>query len=115
MAFLLDPNITSTDIYTTLSSLWIEHDQVTVQWEQSDLPGLPTGVATLYESIMRSHESDMPMSTVLDSLMLLDIVTGNTPSADETLNISQAVPAVRTPPLRATSTTVIQDAESAIS
>lgn len=53
MGFLLDPNITSADIYTTLSHLWIEHDQITVQWEETDLYILPKEVSTSYASIMR--------------------------------------------------------------
>jgi hypothetical protein len=52
MAFLLDPNITTTDVYTTLSNITIQHDQLTVQWEESDLPVLPTTVALQYASIM---------------------------------------------------------------
>ncbi|KAI1122356.1 hypothetical protein F5Y10DRAFT_254177 [Nemania abortiva] len=53
MAFLLDPNISTADIYTTLPpELWIEHDQVTVQWEPSDLELFPVGVASQYEIMM---------------------------------------------------------------
>ncbi|KAK8111381.1 uncharacterized protein PG998_007838 [Apiospora kogelbergensis] len=52
MPFLLDPNISTTDIYTTLSNLWIEHDQLTVQWEEKDLALFPSTVATHYASIM---------------------------------------------------------------
>ncbi|CAJ2505803.1 Uu.00g131970.m01.CDS01 [Anthostomella pinea] len=53
MAFLLIPNISTADIYTTLSTnLWIEHDQLTVQWEQSDLRAFPREVATHYASMM---------------------------------------------------------------
>ncbi|KAI2609637.1 uncharacterized protein GGS25DRAFT_520440 [Hypoxylon fragiforme] len=52
MAFLLLPNITTTDIYTTLSSMWIEHDQMTVVWEETDLRVLPKEVATNYAAIM---------------------------------------------------------------
>ncbi|KAI1486526.1 hypothetical protein F5X96DRAFT_673589 [Biscogniauxia mediterranea] len=54
MAFLLDPNISTADIYTTLStsSLMLEHDQMTVQWERTDLPNLPSEVAESYASMM---------------------------------------------------------------
>ncbi|KAI1141251.1 hypothetical protein F5Y05DRAFT_255673 [Hypoxylon sp. FL0543] len=52
MRFLLLPNITTADIYTTLSDLWIEHDQITVAWQESDLKLLPREVATRYASIM---------------------------------------------------------------
>ncbi|KAI0871726.1 hypothetical protein GGS24DRAFT_491989 [Hypoxylon argillaceum] len=53
MAFLLDPNISTTDVYTTLPpELWIEHDQLTVQWEPSDLALFPLGVASQYELMM---------------------------------------------------------------
>lgn len=60
MRFLLDPNISTTDIYTTLSNIWIEHDQITVIWEKSDLSMLPSDVAVQYASIMRT---DAPTST----------------------------------------------------
>ncbi|KAK8136485.1 hypothetical protein PG984_004425 [Apiospora sp. TS-2023a] len=52
MAFLLDPNISTADIYTTLSDVSIEHDQVTVQWEEKDLALFPSSVAAHYASIM---------------------------------------------------------------
>ena len=52
MPFLLDPNISTADIYTTLSDVWIEHDQVTVQWEEKDLALFPSSVAAHYASIM---------------------------------------------------------------
>ncbi|KAI1163379.1 hypothetical protein F5B18DRAFT_651713 [Nemania serpens] len=53
MAFLLDPNISTADVYTTLPpELWIEHDQVTVQWEPSDLELLPVSVASQYALVM---------------------------------------------------------------
>ncbi|KAI4604394.1 hypothetical protein KJ359_000532 [Pestalotiopsis sp. 9143b] len=52
MAFLLDPNISTTDVYTTLSSIYIEHDQLAVLWEETDLPAFPTEVAAQYASIM---------------------------------------------------------------
>ncbi|KAI0592938.1 hypothetical protein F4775DRAFT_580142 [Biscogniauxia sp. FL1348] len=54
MAFLLEPNISTADIYTTLStrSLMLEHDQMTVQWESTDLPKFPSEVAKSYASMM---------------------------------------------------------------
>ncbi|KAI0386450.1 hypothetical protein F5Y04DRAFT_244085 [Hypomontagnella monticulosa] len=52
MAFLLAANISTTDIYTTLSNLWIEHDQMTVAWQETDLKNIPKEVATGYASIM---------------------------------------------------------------
>lgn len=52
MAFLLEPNISTADVYTTLSRLSILHDQVTVQWEPSDLAAFPTAVAARYASMM---------------------------------------------------------------
>ncbi|KAH9907185.1 hypothetical protein F4778DRAFT_526194 [Xylariomycetidae sp. FL2044] len=54
-AFLLIPNISTTDIYTTLSTnlpKFIEHDQLTVQWEEADLQNFPPEVATHYASLM---------------------------------------------------------------
>ncbi|KAF3015875.1 hypothetical protein E8E14_008710 [Neopestalotiopsis sp. 37M] len=52
MGFLLDPNISTADVYTTLSNLNIEHDQLAVLWEESDLAALPSGVVAQYASIM---------------------------------------------------------------
>jgi hypothetical protein len=60
MTFLLDPNISTTDVYTTLAPpvasaselLWVVHDQITVQWEQSDLQLFPEDVASQYACIM---------------------------------------------------------------
>ncbi|KAI0390349.1 hypothetical protein F5Y17DRAFT_70406 [Xylariaceae sp. FL0594] len=60
MTFLLDPNISTTDIYTTLTPpaaptsepLWIVHDQITVQWQKSDLKLFPEEVASQYARIM---------------------------------------------------------------
>ncbi|KAI1088102.1 hypothetical protein F5B19DRAFT_472740 [Rostrohypoxylon terebratum] len=52
MAFLLLPNISTADIYTTLSNMWIGHDQITIGWQETDLKILPAEVATNYASIM---------------------------------------------------------------
>ncbi|KAI1288636.1 hypothetical protein F5Y03DRAFT_86836 [Xylaria venustula] len=53
MAFLLDPNISTADVYTTLApELYIEHDQVTVQWEPTDLKHFPVDVASQYRIMM---------------------------------------------------------------
>ncbi|KAI0184961.1 hypothetical protein EV127DRAFT_503937 [Xylaria flabelliformis] len=53
MAFLLDPNISTADVYTTLPpKLWIEHDQMTVQWEPTDLELFPVAVASQYARLM---------------------------------------------------------------
>ncbi|KAI0466571.1 hypothetical protein F4859DRAFT_497231 [Xylaria cf. heliscus] len=53
MAFLLDPNITTADIYTTLPpELRIEHDQVTVQWEPTGLALFPIVVSSQYARLM---------------------------------------------------------------
>ncbi|KAI0453809.1 hypothetical protein F5B21DRAFT_525461 [Xylaria acuta] len=53
MAFLLDPDISTADVYTTLPpELWIEHDQMTVQWEPTDLELFPVVVASQYARLM---------------------------------------------------------------
>ncbi|KAI4860052.1 hypothetical protein F4820DRAFT_128205 [Hypoxylon rubiginosum] len=52
MAFLLEANVSTTDIYTTLSDLWIEHDQMTVAWQETDMEVLPKKVSLQYGSIM---------------------------------------------------------------
>lgn len=51
MAFLLLPNISTADIYTTLSNMR-RHDQITIGWQETDLKILPAEVATNYASIM---------------------------------------------------------------
>lgn len=64
MAFLLDPNISTDDIYTTLPpELWIEHDQITVQWEPTDLDLLPVAVASQYAHLMDVMDITTPPST----------------------------------------------------
>ncbi|KXJ88632.1 hypothetical protein Micbo1qcDRAFT_178017 [Microdochium bolleyi] len=53
ISLLVIPNITTTDIYTTLPDVRsIQHDQVTVFWEQSDLSLFPRQAAAEYASIM---------------------------------------------------------------
>ncbi|KAI0416325.1 hypothetical protein F5X98DRAFT_375896 [Xylaria grammica] len=53
MAFLLDPNVSTADVYTTLApEIWIEHDQVTVEWQPSDLSLFPVNVASQYKLMM---------------------------------------------------------------
>ncbi|KAI1810856.1 hypothetical protein GGS20DRAFT_589134 [Poronia punctata] len=65
MSFLLDPNISTTDLYTTIAPpepptppLWIEHDQITVQWERGDLDLFPEAIASQYSKIMGIADSD---------------------------------------------------------
>ncbi|KAI1338867.1 hypothetical protein F5Y15DRAFT_416630 [Xylariaceae sp. FL0016] len=77
MVFLLIPNISTADVYTTLStSLSIQHDMLTVQWEQSDLNVFPREVATHYASMMgimlsspapTADQSALPTSSAIDS------------------------------------------------
>lgn len=55
MSFLIDPDVSTADIYTTLppnQQLYVEHDQVTVQWEASDLALFPEHVASAYAVMM---------------------------------------------------------------
>ncbi|OTA62235.1 hypothetical protein K449DRAFT_433891 [Hypoxylon sp. EC38] len=52
MGFLLLPNITTADIYTIMSNMWVEHDQITVAWQETDLDLFPEEVAAKYASIM---------------------------------------------------------------
>ncbi|RYP25012.1 hypothetical protein DL765_000240 [Monosporascus sp. GIB2] len=78
MSFLLDPNISTADVYTVLSDLWIEHDQMTVLWESSDLCVLPKEVASQYADIMqgtpgpptatRLEPTDMPSTVAREAL-----------------------------------------------
>lgn len=52
MAFVLQANISTADVYTTLSDLWIEHDQMTVAWQETDLNDLPPEIRSQYGAIM---------------------------------------------------------------
>ncbi|KAI8945934.1 hypothetical protein F4801DRAFT_597191 [Xylaria longipes] len=53
MAFLIDPDISTADVYTTLPpELWIEHDQIMVRWEPTDLGLFPVDVASQYTRLM---------------------------------------------------------------
>ncbi|KAI1263233.1 hypothetical protein F5Y18DRAFT_395076 [Xylariaceae sp. FL1019] len=87
MAFLLDPNISTADIYTTLPpNLWIEHDQLTVQWGQSDLKIFPMDVANRYASIMG-------IALPSDSVTTTDTESGPTSGMSSTIVAStSAVP-----------------------
>ncbi|KAI0906038.1 hypothetical protein F4823DRAFT_631951 [Ustulina deusta] len=73
MPFLLDPEISTADVYTTLApELWIEHDQVTVQWEPSDLKLFPVGVASQYKLMMgitAQPSTDNAVSPTAESVM----------------------------------------------
>ncbi|KAI1366878.1 hypothetical protein F5Y08DRAFT_300320 [Xylaria arbuscula] len=70
MAFLVDPDISTADVYTTLApELSIVHDQITVQWEHSDLGQFPVNVASQYKFMMgvavqaNTAEETVPSST----------------------------------------------------
>lgn len=55
MSFLIDPDVSTADVYTTLppdQQIYIEHDQLTVQWEASDLELFPEHVASTYAAMM---------------------------------------------------------------
>ncbi|KAJ1328240.1 hypothetical protein MN608_07576 [Microdochium nivale] len=53
LTLLVIPNITTADIYTTLPGVRsIQHDQVTVLWEQDDLSLFPRPIAAEYASMM---------------------------------------------------------------
>ncbi|KAI2607954.1 hypothetical protein GGR54DRAFT_389609 [Hypoxylon sp. NC1633] len=75
MAFFLLHNIKTTDIYTTLSNLWIEHDEITVAWEETDLKQFPKEIATYYANIM-----GITLTTTVDSLTIT--TTASTASTD---------------------------------
>ncbi|KAI1424643.1 hypothetical protein F5Y12DRAFT_432032 [Xylaria sp. FL1777] len=91
MAFLLDPDISTADIYTTLApELWIEHDQVIVQWEPSDLELLPVGVASQYRLMMGitvQPSAVNPSSETIDSVATSMITSSLTltPASDTLL------------------------------
>ncbi|KAI1211231.1 uncharacterized protein F4807DRAFT_466556 [Annulohypoxylon truncatum] len=94
MAFLLLPNISTADIYTTLSNMWIGHDQITIGWQETDLKLLPKEVATNYASIMgiplatttRESESSVTTHTTYStsektSSTIVTTSTSTTPTA----------------------------------
>ncbi|XDG05659.1 hypothetical protein ABKA04_005274 [Annulohypoxylon sp. FPYF3050] len=93
MAFLLLPNISTADIYTTLSNMWIGHDQITIGWQETDLKILPAEVATNYASIMgislasttRESSSFIPTHTTYSasektSSTIVSMTTSTTPT-----------------------------------
>ncbi|KAI1801362.1 hypothetical protein F4811DRAFT_564084 [Daldinia bambusicola] len=89
MAFLLLPNISTTDIYTTLSDMWIEHGQIGIEWQEGDLENFPKDIITDYESIMgirlgttTTVESSTPTTTTPSSGgRTSNIVAMSTPSS----------------------------------
>ena len=89
---LLIPAITTTDIYTTLPGVKsIQHDQVTVLWEETDLSVLPRQVAGQYASMMGL--TGVPALTV-------DIAATNPPTTSaDTPSPSPSIGPSSTPPL----------------
>ncbi|KAH8666447.1 hypothetical protein BX600DRAFT_461794 [Xylariales sp. PMI_506] len=83
MAFLIDPSISTADVYTTLSNLWIEHDQITVQWEESDLVLFPSNVALQYASIMGVQAPPISSNPVESSSPSQQASPSATPQAPE--------------------------------
>lgn len=106
MAFLLIPNISTTDIYTTLPPpLWIEHEQISVQWEQGDLKLFPADVASHYAFIMGITDSPLTStaSTATTSILATPAATptpltsGATSSSGATsTSAATSVPSVTT-------------------
>ncbi|KAH9990075.1 hypothetical protein F4779DRAFT_637978 [Xylariaceae sp. FL0662B] len=97
MAFLLDPNISTADIYTTLSSssgLWIEHDQMTIQWEETDLRIFPMQIASHYASIMGVAFTGAPVETTASTTSSAATSSASVPGT----NSNPTVPPSATPP-----------------
>ncbi|KAF2971637.1 hypothetical protein GQX73_g2037 [Xylaria multiplex] len=89
MAFLLDPDVSTADVYTTLTpTLWIEHDQVTVQWEKGDLEFFPVEIASQYKLMMG---------------ITAPPATGDAASETTELTTSATIPIRTTAPVLATS------------
>lgn len=93
MALLLDPNITTTDVYTTLSELYVEHDQLAVLWEEADLSMLPTDIATKYASLMGIHVPPPSSTTDLTTISSQPPITFITPHTSS----MPTLPATETP------------------
>ncbi|KAI1763906.1 hypothetical protein GGR53DRAFT_466902 [Hypoxylon sp. FL1150] len=87
MRFVLQANVSTTDIYTTLSDLWIEHDQMTVAWQASDLTYLPPEIRSQYREIM-----GLPATTPTESS-----VTSQSARAALTSTIATATPTIELP------------------
>ncbi|KAI0851145.1 hypothetical protein F5Y00DRAFT_230439, partial [Daldinia vernicosa] len=102
MAFLLLPNITTTDIYTTLSDMWIEHEQMTVEWQETDLKNFPQEIITDYKSIM-----GITLATITDksstSTVTTHSVSGRTSSTVATSTSTTTVPILTVIPIDDTS------------
>ncbi|KAK6080599.1 hypothetical protein SCUP234_05145 [Seiridium cupressi] len=96
MGFLLDPNISTADIYTTMSNLYVEHDQMMVLWEETDLPILPASVAAQYASIMGvatpTPSSTTQMNTTLSMQSPGALVTPQPTPAISSLEIGEDGP-----------------------
>ncbi|KAI0191871.1 hypothetical protein F4808DRAFT_443523 [Astrocystis sublimbata] len=109
MAFLVMPDITTADVYTTLAAapeLWIEHDQMTVQWEASDLEHLPSEVVSQYQGIMRITDAPLPSSST--ALSTTDTTTDTSSSKSETTSTGATpAPGVETMKTTETHLTVI--------
>ncbi|KAI3324056.1 hypothetical protein HD806DRAFT_534376 [Xylariaceae sp. AK1471] len=111
MAFLLDPNVSTTDIYTTLPpELWIEHDQVTVQWEKSDLELFPVDVASQYARIMgiTTPPSTNSVATEITSMLVTPVATSTTSLPLVTTTPGPQPPSQRSSSLHLTSESQLQ-------
>ncbi|KAI0887794.1 uncharacterized protein GGS22DRAFT_89202 [Annulohypoxylon maeteangense] len=108
MAFLLQPNISTADIYTTLSNMWIGHDQITIAWQETDLELLPKEVATKYASIMGIALTTTTRESDSGSFVL----THTTYSASEKTSSTIVTTTTSTTPTTTISVTPITDTTS---
>ncbi|KAI1175637.1 hypothetical protein F4777DRAFT_319547 [Nemania sp. FL0916] len=96
MAFLLDPNISTADVYTTLPpELFIEHDQLTVVWEPTDLEHFPIGVASQYAVLMGITALPSATSNTASEAAVVAVSSVTTPTITSISSTTKVVWATR--------------------
>ncbi|OTB10770.1 hypothetical protein K445DRAFT_237991 [Daldinia sp. EC12] len=105
MAFLLLPNITTTDIYTTLSNMWIEHGQIDVEWQETDLKNFPKDIITDYESIMGIALSTTATEESSISTTTTHSVSARTSATVAIVTMGSTAPGLTVIPIEPTDTT----------
>lgn len=113
---LLIPAITTTDVYTTLPGVKsIQHDQITVLWEETDLSILPRQVAGQYASMMGL--TGVPALTVDIAASNPAMTSADSPSPAPSTGPSLTPPlppATTSPPSPGISTSTDDEASSSI-
>ncbi|KAH7028182.1 uncharacterized protein B0I36DRAFT_328767, partial [Microdochium trichocladiopsis] len=111
IALLVIPDITTADVYTTLPDVKsIQHDQVTVLWEEQDLSLLPRPVAGFYASLMGLDWAPALTVDIAATNPALTSTTGASLPPSTGQNISPTLPPLTTDV--STSSTPVQTSSS---